>query len=295
MSKKINIASILDGLSEKTSSNYNSVDKKAVTSSFAGGLDKFDELITDIYTDSVTPEMKYFNEQLFRHFNPDINGYTLIFMVPPAFALIDQNYNEFIWNFSKLVAFAATDFSPPQIQVQSESISSRSGGVPYATEVLPSEQCSVTYIDNQDLDIYRFHYIWIEFIKQLIEGFIPVWGDHEDPFVYNGQLTSSRDIPGKEYLQYTYNGLNDTYGALDYAASIYSVKYNPTMKEIQHIGKATGIYPQSLPTKELIGQRTANEITTLPFTYFCAYYEEAMDPSHPIWQELVQFLNLYNY
>lgn len=264
---------------------------------FSQGLRNFKDRT---HVNNLTPEMTYFNDQLFKYFYPDINGYVLIFMVPPQFDLLTTYMNheniEFMSDFMKLVVFTATDFTPPQVQVSSEAVISRVGAVPYATEVHPSEQCSITFIDNQNLDVYRFHYTWVEFMKELVEGIIPVWGPSDgQTHRFHGKSYASNELPGEDYMKYESNNqaLNDLYGALDYAASAYIVKYDPTMKHMQFVGKATGIFPQSLPSKELIGQRTANEITTLPFTYFCAYYEEAMDSHHIIWKELENFLKLY--
>ena len=207
--------------------------------------------------------MKYFNTQLIQEFNPDINGYTLAFMVPPD--LSGLNISEpVLENFSKLIPFASVDFNPPDRQILSETVNHRSGAMPYAVDISNGEQCTVTYIDNGELDIFSFHHIWIEYMKELLEGLISPASKYIDP--------------GSEY-----------YGALDYATSLYFVKYDPTMTEIKYIGKATGIYPQNEPIKEILGQRTANELTTITFTYFCAYYHECMNnPSHWIYKELEQ-------
>jgi len=238
------------------------------------------QFVDSIYSNNVTADMKYFNQQLFKDYNPDINGYTLVFMVPPDFVFLQGQNNKltdeqqrYIVDFRQLVTFAATDFTPPQRQIQSETISSRAGGTPYATEVSPSEQCSITFIENNDLDIFNFHLIWVNYIKDLLEGIIEVY----DEIQGSGA--------GEDYLTYN-DGRNELYGALDYAASAFVVKYDPTMKLIKYVGKATGIYPQAIPSKELIGQRTANELTTLPFTYFCAYYEESTQKESVIYEEL---------
>jgi hypothetical protein len=66
--------------------------------------------------------------------------------------------------------------------------------------------------------------------------------------------------------------INGYYQAIDYAASAYIVKYRTDLRTISYIGKAIGFFPQTLPSKELLGQRTTNELTTLPFSYFCAAY-----------------------
>jgi hypothetical protein len=48
------------------------------------------------------------------------------------------------------------------------------------------------------------------------------------------------------------------------------------MKTVTYISKCVGIFPQSLPNKELIGSRATNEIVTLPFTYSCSGFREAI-------------------
>ncbi len=214
--------------------------------------------------------MRFFYRQLYGEFNPDINGYTIAIMVPPDLSgyrirkvggrsHYDQvNPSSYFGEVAQLVSFAAVDFSPPQSQVNTETISARTGAIPYATEVTESETCSVTYIENADLDIYRFHHLWIEYIREILEGVI---------------------APAPEYI----TPGSSEFGAIDYAASLYIIKYRPDMRTITFISKCMGIFPQSLPNKELIGARTANEITLLPFTYFCTAYREATALEYDNW------------
>lgn len=217
-----------------------------------------------------SPEVMYFNSLLTGKFNPDINGYTLCFMVPPPFLSlknIGKCDSEYIKLFRKLTIFSSMDFTPPQRQVQSEKFSARTGGVSYATEVDVSTQCSVSYLDNSYLDVFNFHSLWIEFIHELLLGYIKV------PAIYMTE--------------------GDMYGALDYAASMFIIKYSPSMNDILYLGKMTGIYPQSLPNKEIIGQRSSNELTVIPITYACSWFEETLNPSHSIWIEFLEKLEGY--
>lgn len=247
------------------------------TGSFNGDVSN---LLKKIYDENLPDVMKYFNSQLFEMFHPDINGYTLLLMVPPPFSGL-QNFwsrSSNYWNndtdqqqLQRLMTFAAVDFTPPQKQIMSGMTSSRTGGIPFATEMTVTEQCSITFIDNIGLDVYYFHYVWIDYIHQLLEGTIS---------------------PSSEYLSPSDND-DELYGALDYVGSAFIIKFKPDMSTITYVGKCTGIFPQSLPSKELIGQRTSNEITTLPFNYFCAYYTEAMDASHDVYKELQTLLNAY--
>ena len=221
--------------------------------------------------------IKFFYQQLYRDFAPDINGYTMVFFIPPDLSgyisglktnsgtnfdglpLYDQvNPSSYMNTVGKIMTFAAVDFTPPQSQIRTENVSTRSGSIPIASEVSESETCSITFIDNRFLDIYMFHHIWVEYIREILEGTVEpepkYYSSNDDPVFYDP----------------------DYYGAIDYAASFYIVKYRPDMKTVTFVSKCVGIFPQSLPNKELIGSRTTNEIVTLPFTYSCSGYREAL-------------------
>ncbi len=195
---------------------------------------------------------EFFQDSLLNKYNPDINGYTLLFMVPPELSGLKGKHGlaDSLKQNAKLVTFASVDYSPPQEQMNTEKISGRTGGIPYATEFNISDQFSVTYIDNQDLNMYQFHQTWLYYIWDIVEGKIAPDPKYYDPANMDTNL----------------------YGAIDYMASFYIVKYRPDLKTISYIGKCIGVFPQSLPSKELIGQRTANELTTLPFQYYVSSY-----------------------
>ena len=226
------------------------------------------------YLDSVfnSPEtevIKFFYQQLYRDFAPDINGYTLIFFVPPdlsgyqqfGYPLYNQiNPESYMGTVGKIMTFAAVDFTPPQSQVRTENVSTRSGSIPVASEVSESETMSITFVDNDKLDIYMFHHLWIEYIREILEGTI-----EPDPMYYSSE--------GSDNYTELYE---ENYGAIDYAASCYIVKYRPDMKTVTYVSKCVGLFPQSLPNKELIGSRATNEIVTLPFTYSCSGFREAL-------------------
>ncbi len=106
--------------------------------------------------------------------------------------------------------------------------------------------------------------MWLEYIRAVVDGII----EPDDKYI------SSND---NEYL----------FGAIDYAASFFIVKYSPNLKRILFIGKCIGVFPQASPSKELVGQRASNELTTLPYSYFCSAYREATwrESSHWIFEE----------
>jgi hypothetical protein len=245
------------------------------STSFGGGINLnsfiYDICLTGGGVLKDRSEMVYFNSQLLKDFNPEISSYSLCFMVPPPFLALEQSgkYDQsYIDNFKKLTLFSSIDFNPPQRQIQSEKFSARSGGIPYATEMDISQQASVSYLDNTDLDIFNFHSVWFEFVHELLLGYIPV------PDIYLQPDSLS-------------------YGALDYAGSLFVIKYDMSMNEIKYFGKATGIYPSTLPNKEILGQRNSNELVVLPITYSCAWFDETLHHNHPIWAELEDLLSEY--
>lgn len=240
-----------------------------------------------VFNSPDTEVIKFFYQQLYRDFAPDINGYTLCFFVPPDLSgyqanlkttvsadagawfygkpLYDQiDPSSYMNTVGKIMTFAAVDFTPPQSQIKTENISTRSGSIPIASEVSESETFSITFIDNMHLDIYMFHHIWVEYIREILEGTI-------EPAV--GYYTSPDDIPPDKFAG---GWTGENFGAIDYAGSCYIVKYRPDMKTITYVAKCVGIFPQSLPNKELIGTRTSNELVTLPFTYSCSGFREAL-------------------
>lgn len=219
--------------------------------------------------------LKYFYSQLYGSFNPDITGYTLIFLKPPEFSAAEYANNiklgeassmssllstlnvtsptiRTLEDFSKSFPFLATEFTPPQTQIQNSQVATRTGSLPYAADVHESETLSISFLESSPLTIYKFHLLWIEYIRDLLKGSIE---------------------PNEKYLDID----SEYYGVQDYLASAYVVKYIPDMKTITYIGKCVGIYPLTLPSKELIGTRTNNEIGVIPFEYSCTAYREYVD------------------
>jgi len=222
------------------------------------------------------PYLSYFYNQLYGSYNPDITGYTLIFMVPPEFSsseydaegklnstlsssiesllsdlsLAPQNITS-VRDFGKIVPFMATEFTPPQTEVQNAQVQSRTGAMSYATDVHESETLSISFLESNPLTIYKFHLLWIDYIREILKGTIEPKSSYLDP--------TSQD-----------------FGIQDYLSSFYIVKFIPDLKTISYVSKCIGVYPLRLPSKELIGTRTTNEICVLPFEYSCIAFRECV-------------------
>jgi hypothetical protein len=238
--------------------------------------------LTEVFTSPLAEPIKYFYQQMYSDFSPDINGYTLLFFIPPDlsgyriqagnFLYSQEDPNSYMKTVGKIMTFAAIDFTPPQSQIRTENVTTRSGGIPIASEVSESETMNITFLDNNHLDIYMFHHIWVEYIREILEGTIAPDSRY---YSENTSNTGYTDFEDSAY----FGGEADTsefYGAIDYAASCYIVKYRPDMQTVTFAAKCVGMFPQSLPNKELIGSRDSNQIVILPFTYSCAGYREAI-------------------
>jgi hypothetical protein len=204
-------------------------------------------------------------------FHPDINGYTLIFVEPPDLSgYFAKNKNLKTWMigggegegeggvFNK-TPLLALDFTPPEIQVTTDSMESgASVALPYATGVTRHGQLSINYIDNENLDIYNVHENWVNYMEQVVYGTVE---------------------PAKEYI---------LSGQIDYMASAYVVRFSPDMKQGVHIGKAVGIFPINQPTKEILGTRGSHELTMIPINYNCVAYITASNQNNPYTNWLVE-------
>jgi hypothetical protein len=225
--------------------------------------------------------LKKFYNYLYTDYNPDVTGYTLLFMIPPNFSaaeyddgkkMMEQGSSMFdtvlqymdvapepiatLKDFSKVYPFFASDFTPPQTEIQNAQVQSRTGALAYAADVIETETVSVQFIEANPLVVYKFHLLWVQYIRDILLGAIK---------------------PAAKYIDPDNEDADDCYGTQDYLASFYVVKYILDMKEISYIGKCVGVYPLTLPSKDLIGSRLTNEITMLPFEYTCIAYREYVE------------------
>ena len=151
--------------------------------------------------------------------------------------------------------FLCIDFTPPPTQVVASEIPARSGAIQFGTEVQASGQMQISCIDDSELNLAGFIKTWVTYIEDVTRGVIE---------------------PNPKYTTYG----SPSFGQLDYATSAYVVRFKPTHQSkwgnIVYIGKAVGIFPLTIPDKEIIGRRDSNEITMLPISFTCTYYRQAI-------------------
>lgn len=194
-------------------------------------------------------------------FHPDINGYTLMFMLPPHLSGYgySADFSGPLGSFCKMVCFLGVDFTPPSVQVTASELPTHTGALPFGMQVNPTGQLSISYIDDQQSHIFGFHKVWVSYMEDILRGM-----KSSD----NGEIK-----PSSEYYS---DPTDPKFGEIDYMTSAYVIRTKPTrgllFDDINYVGKATGIFPLNLPDKEVIGRRDSNEIVTVPMSYRCAWY-----------------------
>ena len=177
--------------------------------------------------------------------SPDVSGYTLIYLIPPVLSGLHFDALPTSIMTAKNSIFQATEFSPPECTLNIDQVASSSNiKIPFAVGKTSGGQISISFIENMRLDIYAFHNNWINYIEQVMLGYI----DPSDQYIESGEL--------------------------DYATSAFVMRYKPDMKSMVYLGKAVGIFPINLPNKEVIGARQTPSLTTFTINYACCDYRE---------------------
>ncbi|MEM4385632.1 MAG: hypothetical protein QXD03_03700 [Candidatus Anstonellales archaeon] len=213
--------------------------------------DTYDDILSDIVSKTLqnSPVLRYFYTMLYnKNFQPDINGYSLIYLIPPHLSGIEDIVtDDVITDISRMSIFLAVDFTPPDTSIEFDSVNGSILSIPFATEHRVNNQCTVSYVDSSNLSIYGFHLKWMEYIRAVTLGMVE---------------------PSEEYL-------DDDSAILDYVGSIYCIKFKPSAindfrNSITFVSKTYGVFPISLPEKEIVGSRNTNELSIINITYACA-------------------------
>jgi hypothetical protein len=180
---------------------------------------------------------------------PDISGYNVIFLKPPILSGL-------LWNPLKTVkyfyncldtVFLAQDYNPPEIQILNNEIASTMNlRVPYGVGRSSGGNFTISYLENATLDVYEMHHSWFHYIEQVILGEV------QPTELYYSDKT------------------------LDYATCAYVIKYKPDLRSITYIGKAIGLFPVSIPTKEVVGTRNNYQTTVYTVPYICTDYQDVI-------------------
>jgi hypothetical protein len=143
----------------------------------------------------------------------------------------------------------ATDIDVPDITEEYISVSSR-----IRNSFVPSRNYfvsdfSVSYIENVNLEIMRYHEAWHKFMNLLKRGEIDMYDNRLECAKAN-----SRDI----FLD------------MPFTNAIWVAAFRPFTTDIQMLVKLVGVMPVSMPLKQIVGNRSASKMTVLNMQYKAA-------------------------
>lgn len=143
----------------------------------------------------------------------------------------------------------ATDIDIPDITEEYTAVSSRlrNSFVP-AREYFVSD-FSISYIENINLDVMRYHEAWHKYMNLIRRGEVQVYNsnDNECERRSNGYFL---DMP--------------------FSNAVWVAVFRPFTTEIQLIVKLIGVMPVTMPLKQVIGNRSASKMTVLNLSYKAA-------------------------
>jgi hypothetical protein len=144
------------------------------------------------------------------------------------------------------MSMLATDIEVPDITEEYTSVSSR-----IRNSFVPSRNYfvsdfSISYIENNNLDIIRYHDAWHKFLNLVRRGEVDIPKDQ------------CRSDPGDYFID------------VPFSNAVWIAVFRPFSTEIQLLIKLIGVMPVSLPLKQVIGNRSASKMTVLNLSYKAA-------------------------
>lgn len=201
----------------------------------------------------------------YEKFSPHINGFYMIFMqhgtwyehyknfirktsTTGAHTLSDLPTESMDLDFRKTFPILATDIDLPDLTKEYTTVSSRLRNSFVAARDYFVSDFNLSYIENSNLDVMRYHEAWHKYINLIKTG------------VMTEESGSVADCSGQK--------LNSSYFIdVPYANAIWIAVFKPFTTDIQLLVKILGVMPVNMPLKQLVGNRSASKMTVLNMTY----------------------------
>lgn len=216
-------------------------------------IDLFKYLKKSVKDEDIHDIFKLFYRYFYhRGYEYDINGYTLVFCMPPPFtafsdwgsASMQTNHNFRVGNMMDFMNFAVS-FTPVDRDIHESTITlDTSYAISFPVGISFPGQINVGFIDTDDLRVHNFHEMWAKYI-----------------FLMNRGMLKPRQ----------HHVMNNV---IDYTANLYAIKFKADMITPVLAAKASGVYPTTLPSGETFGNRGAHAISITNITYKCVFYDD---------------------
>jgi len=189
-------------------------------------------------------------------FNPHVNGYYYVDMVHGPWVDLYKSYitsptdeiftnaSDSVSNFPKHLGSVATDIDIPQLNIEYDTITGKSRNINYASRLNFTGDFNINYLDTYDLKLFRYHENWQRFIELYKRGSI--------------KSTLPQD---------TSNLLTSEFIDIDYFNAIYILIFDPFTVNVRGIIKIMGVSPINLPIKQILGDRSKGQLTTINQNY----------------------------
>jgi len=195
-------------------------------------------------------------------FSPHVNGFYMIFMVHGTW------YQKYLKHVNETTSSApsvsvrpimrstvsntfnmlATDIDIPDITEEYVSVSSR-----IRNSFVPSRNYfvsdfSISYVENVNLEVIRYHEAWHKFMNLLKRGEIKM---------YDSRAACIEATKG-EFLE------------MPYTNAVWVAVFKPFTTDIQLLIKLMGVMPINMPLKQVVGNRSSTKMTVLNLQYKAA-------------------------
>lgn len=225
------------------------------------GIGKVDAYGNGIDADDGDDLQIWMHQQIttkYKDFNPHVSGFYYIHMVPGTW--VDQlselskhrdkirEFGEFSSGIEEVTEAVlknfgqyATDIDIPQLNMEYEVISGKSRSLNYATRANYTGDFTINFIEDYNLNVFRYNELWFKYIEALRKGYITNPG----PLAPDSEMFMN--IP--------------------YFNAVWVAIFKPFSTKIQGLIKIMGVSPVSLPFKQVVGDRAKNTLTTINITY----------------------------
>ncbi len=143
----------------------------------------------------------------------------------------------------------ATDIDVPDVTEEYISVSSRIRNSFVPSRSYFVSDFSISYIENVNLEVIRYHEAWFKYLELLKRGEIPMYDNKEDCKRLN-EKSIFLDMP--------------------FTNAVWVAVFHPFTTDIQLLIKLMGVMPVTMPLKQIIGNRSQSKMTVLNLQYKAA-------------------------
>ena len=214
-----------------------------------------------------------------KKFNPHINGFYYVSVEPGTWATYSKNKPDnycddhllAIADFKNNCSTYITDIDIPNLTLEYDAVSGKARSINYATKTSFASDFSLNILNDYDSYCLKYIDCQFKFISDFKKGSIEPEG-------------------AVDYVRSTGESFTD----IPYFDAIWVAIFKPFTFQISCLIKILGVAPVNMPFKNVMGDRSKNEITSLNMNYkstdmFYKLYGD--NPSGNLYNEFINHIN----